>query len=231
MNILGETWTCEHLRCLARDRKSAPKFHYTTWHQVTMLMFSQELIWTREICYTNVVVSGLILKMRSEDTFLEKWCISLPFHSVTLATKADHEAAENFVCHPEPSSNDSEKWSSLYANWLRSILYIYLLTFGKLTSMAIVTTGAFPVVTVLFHRTFFLQLFVVVLRVGDFFKKSFTDQSVIKDLFGKWTIFNKPWRLWQNVLPLSQGFRWTTFMKTSFTILPNNLAPLSSRRS
>ena len=103
VNILSETWTCELLRCLARDRKSTPKFHYTTWHQATMLMFSQELIWRGEICYTNVVVSGLILKMRSEDTFLEKWCISLPFDSVTLAIKADHEAAEHFVYHRGPS--------------------------------------------------------------------------------------------------------------------------------
>ena len=29
MNILGETWTCKLLCCLARDRKSTPKFHYT----------------------------------------------------------------------------------------------------------------------------------------------------------------------------------------------------------
>ena len=28
---------------------------------------------------------------------------SLPFHSVTLAIKADHEAAEHFVCHRGPS--------------------------------------------------------------------------------------------------------------------------------
>ena len=34
-----------------------------------------------------------ILKVRSEDTLLEKWCISLPFHSAALASKADHEAA------------------------------------------------------------------------------------------------------------------------------------------
>ena len=34
-------------------------------------MFSQELIWSGEICYTNIVVSGLVLKMRSEDTLLE----------------------------------------------------------------------------------------------------------------------------------------------------------------
>ena len=99
-------------------------------HKVTMLTFSQELIW-KEICYTDIVVSGLILKMRSEDTLLEKWCISLPFHSVTLAIKADHEAAEHFVCRRGPPTKDSEKWLYLYADWLRSILYCYLLTFGK----------------------------------------------------------------------------------------------------
>ena len=143
MNILSETWTCELLRCLARDRKSTPKFHYTTWHQATMLMFSQELIWRGEICYTNVVVSGLILKMRSEDTFLEKWCISLPFHSVTLAIKADHEAAEHFVCHRGPSSKipkngylcmliDSEVYS----------IVTYLLTYLRITSSLPIVTLA-----------------------------------------------------------------------------------------
>ena len=50
------------------------------------------------MCYTNTVVSGLILKMRSEDTLLAKGRISLPFHSVyTLAIKADHEAAEILI--------------------------------------------------------------------------------------------------------------------------------------
>ena len=93
-------------------------------HKVTILMFSQELIW-KEICYTNIVVSGLILKMRSEDTILEKWCISLPFHSLTIAIKADHEAAENFVCHRGPPTKDSKKWLYLYADWLQSILYCY----------------------------------------------------------------------------------------------------------
>ena len=143
MNILTETWTCELLRCLARDRKSTPKFHYTTWHQATMLMFSQELIWRGEICYANVVVSALILKMRSEDTFLEKWCISLPFHSVTLAIKADHEAAEHFVCHRGPLSKipkngylcmliDSEVYS----------IVTYLLTYLRITSSLPIVTLA-----------------------------------------------------------------------------------------
>ena len=45
----------------------------------TRQMFSQELIWSGEICYTNIVVSGLILKMRSEDTLLEIRRISLRF--------------------------------------------------------------------------------------------------------------------------------------------------------
>ena len=46
------------------DRKSIPKFHYT--------MFSQEVIWSAEIYYTNIVVCRLILKMGSEDMLLEK---------------------------------------------------------------------------------------------------------------------------------------------------------------
>ena len=66
-----------------------------------------------------------ILKVRSEDTLLEKWCISLPFHSAALASKADHEAAEHFVCHRGPSTKDFEKWLSLYADWLLSIFYCY----------------------------------------------------------------------------------------------------------
>ena len=90
----------------------------STWRKVysknsihRVLMFSQELIWRGEICYTNIVVSGLILKMRSDDTLLEKWCISLPFHYVALTIKAEHESAEHFVCHRGPSTKDSEKCS------------------------------------------------------------------------------------------------------------------------
>ena len=39
-----------------------------------------------------------------------------PFYSVTLAVKAEHEAAEHRVCHRVPWTKDSEKWLSLYAN-------------------------------------------------------------------------------------------------------------------
>ena len=99
----------------------------STWPKA----FSQKLIWIEEYCG-----SRLIFKMRSEDTLLEKWCISLRFHSVTRqhfsklenaqlvskAIKADHEAAEHFVCHRGPSTNHrrDERFRK-YAEWLRSI--------------------------------------------------------------------------------------------------------------
>ena len=57
------------------------------------------------------------------------------------AFKADHEAAEHFVCHRRLSidksdcyrliiveTDDSENWLSLYADCLRSIFYCYLLS-------------------------------------------------------------------------------------------------------
>ena len=142
MNFLGEAWSYELLRCLARDWKSTTKFHYT--------MFSQELIWRREICYTTIVV----LKMRSEDTLLQQWCISLCFNSVThqhfflnlnmrnLSHKLSKQSM-SFLCRRWLSTNltmtmiiiiatnDSENWLSLYADWLRSIFYCYLVTFRK----------------------------------------------------------------------------------------------------
>ena len=84
--------------------------------------------------------------MRLYNQLSEKWCISLHFHSVTLTIKADHEAAEDLVCHRGPSTKDSEKWLSLYADWLRSILYCYLLTFGNLSMLisSEVTLGKLP---------------------------------------------------------------------------------------
>ena len=45
-------------------------------------MFSQKLIWSGKICYTNIVVSSLI--MRSDDVLLKKRCISLRFYLVTF---------------------------------------------------------------------------------------------------------------------------------------------------
>ena len=52
--------------------------------------FSQELIWIGESCYPKIVVSGLILKIRSEDTLLEKRCISLPFQTSILFLIENH---------------------------------------------------------------------------------------------------------------------------------------------
>ena len=66
-------------------------------------------------------------------------------HKLSRLIKADHEAAEHFIYWQIIIvTNDSENSLSLYANWLRSIFYCYLLTFGKLR---IVTTGACAVVT------------------------------------------------------------------------------------
>ena len=52
--------------------------------------FSQELIWIGESCYPKIVVSGLILRMRSEDTLVEKRCISLPFQPSILFLIENH---------------------------------------------------------------------------------------------------------------------------------------------
>ena len=92
--------------------------NFITQHdKVKMLMFSQELIWRGEICYTNVVVSGLILKMRSEDIrFLRNDADFIVFSLGYTRYQADHEAAEHCVCHRGPLTKDSEKWLSLYAD-------------------------------------------------------------------------------------------------------------------
>ena len=159
MSILGETWSCELLPFLARDRKSTPKFHYTKqrcwcFHRS---WFGEEK--------SVIQISRFLNLFWRWDTQIEKRCISLPFHSVALAIKADHEAAENLVCHRTPSTKDSEKRNSSYADWLRSIFYLLLLThFRKTTysdwlqsifycyllsenSMPIVSTGAFTIGT------------------------------------------------------------------------------------
>ena len=123
------------------------------------------MIWSGEIYCTNIVVSRLILKMRSEDMFLEKLCISLRFHSVTWqhffkleyaqlvsqAIKADHEAAEHFVCHPWLSTNHhcDERFQKLviFVCWLAPNYKSIVTYFWKTNSIAMVTTGACAVVT------------------------------------------------------------------------------------
>ena len=142
------------------------------------------MIWSGEIYCTNIVVSRLILKMRSEDMFLEKLCISLRFHSVTWqhffkleyaqlvsqAIKADHEAAEHFVCHPRLSTNHhcDERFQKLviFVCWLAPNYKSIVTYFWKTNSIAMVTTGACAVVTKknnqnCFMYSFFKNYFIV----------------------------------------------------------------------
>ena len=79
--------------------------------------------------------------MRSDDTLLEKWCISLPCQQSI------------FFCHREPSTKDSEKWLSLYTDWLRRIFYCYLLTFRKLSML--IRSEVYYIVTYLFSGNWF----------------------------------------------------------------------------
>ena len=104
MNFLGEAWSYELLRCLACDWKSTTKFNYT--------MFSQELIWRREICYTTIVV----LKMRSEDTLLQQWCISLCFNSV-----AHQHFFLTWICVTCLTSYQNRAWVSFVVDDYRLI--------------------------------------------------------------------------------------------------------------
>jgi len=119
MNIIGETWSYKLLRCLASDRKSTPKFHYT------ML-----LIWSGEIYYTNIVVSRL---------FFLRWEVMMYFtafsfgYTATRLIKADHEAAEHFVCHRGLSTNHrrDERFRKLaiFVCWLAPRYILLLLTY------------------------------------------------------------------------------------------------------
>ena len=132
-------------------------------------MFSQELIWSGEICYTNIVVSGLILKMRSEGTLQEDMTYFIAFSfsytatffqtwiRATCLTKLSKQTTRQYSISYTiedyrqiiiiVATKDSEKWLSLYAYWLRSISIVTLTHFRKTNSMAKVTTRASAVVT------------------------------------------------------------------------------------
>ena len=132
-------------------------------------MFSQELIWSGEICYTNIVVSGLILKMRSEGTLQEDMTYFIAFSfsytatffqtwiRATCLTKLSKQTTRqpsiSFTIEDYRqiiiivATKDSEKWLSLYAYWLGSISIVTLTHFRKTNSMAKVTTRASAVVT------------------------------------------------------------------------------------
>ena len=132
-------------------------------------MFSQELIWSGEICYTNIVVSGLILKMRSEGTLQEDMTYFIAFSfsytatffqtwiRATCLTKLSKQTTRQYSISYTiedyrqiiiiVATKDSEKWLSLYAYWLGSISIVTLTHFRKTNSMAKVTTRASAVVT------------------------------------------------------------------------------------
>ena len=101
--------------------------------------FSQELIWIGESCYPKIMVSGLILKIRSEDTLLKKRCIPLPFQTSILFLIENHRRKSPkmviFVCWLTPKYTLlllTHFRKTKYADWQRSIFYRCLLTFGKL---------------------------------------------------------------------------------------------------
>ena len=127
-----------------------PKVHLIP--KVTLLIFSQELIWRGEICYANIVVSRLILKMKWRYASWEMmYLIALSFsytsyqsrprgrRAFRLSLRTIDERFQKmviFVCWLTP------KYTLLllthvrrpkYADWLRSIFYCYLLIFGNLT--------------------------------------------------------------------------------------------------
>ena len=73
-------------------------------HKVTMLTFHRSWFGTEKSVIQIIVISSLILKMKSEDALLEKWCISLHFCSVTATFFI------NYYCETRPltySQNNS----------------------------------------------------------------------------------------------------------------------------
>ena len=155
--------------CLVSSRKWIP---YPLWNLIlwtTSLPRRWPKVYSKislhNVLSTNIVVSRLILKMRSEDMLLEKLCISLCFHSVTRqhffkleyaqlvsqAIKADHEEAEHFVCHSRLSTNHhcDERFQKLviFVCWLAPNYKSIVTYFRKTNSIAMVTTGACAVVT------------------------------------------------------------------------------------
>ena len=112
------------------------------------MTFSQEFIRRGETCYTNIVVSLLILKMRSEDTvrFLRNDSAFIAFSLGYTSYQADNEVAEHFVCHRGPSTKDSEK-NGYICMLIDSEVYSIVTYFWETNSMVIVTTGACAVVT------------------------------------------------------------------------------------
>ena len=150
MSILSETWTCKLLCCLARDRKSTPKFHYTTWQSNDVDVFTGVDLERRNLLY----------KCRGFWTYFEdeKWryvswemmyfiAFSLGYSSYQSRPRGSRAFRMSsrtiverfwkmvvFVCLFTPKYTLlllTHFRKTKYADWLRSIFYFYLLTFGK----------------------------------------------------------------------------------------------------
>ena len=153
-NILFPYYFCCELRVICLENEN-PWWNMILWtsslpstwpkvyskillHKVTILMFSQELIWRGEIKCTNVLVSGLILKMRRYASWEMMYFIAFSFGYTSYQSRPRGSRA--FRLSSRTIVEDSKKWLSSYADWLRSILYCYLLTYFRITnSLPIVT--------------------------------------------------------------------------------------------
>ena len=109
-----------------------PKVYSTiSLHKVTMT-FSQEFIWRGETCYTNIVVSGLGLTAE----YTEKWRPrdSWAFRLSSRTIEERFRKVVIFVCWLTANYTLlllTHFRKTKYSDWLRSIFYFYLLTFGK----------------------------------------------------------------------------------------------------
>ena len=104
----------------------------STWPKV----FSQKLIWSGEIYYTNIVVLDLFWRWEVKIRFLRNnafHCVFIRLHGNTFSNLKTRNLSKQTTRQPSISfviedhrqiivtTNDSENRLSLYADWLRSI--------------------------------------------------------------------------------------------------------------
>ena len=104
----------------------------STWPKV----FSQKLIWSGEICYTNIVVLDLFWRWEVKIRFLRNnafHCVFIRLHGNTFSNLKTRNSSKQTTRQPSISfaiedhrqiivtTNDSENRLSFYADWLRSI--------------------------------------------------------------------------------------------------------------
>ena len=80
---------------------------------------------------------GLFWRWEVKIRFLRNDVIHCLFiRSVTLAIKADHEAAKHFACHRGPTAKDSKNWLSLQADFAPKYTLLLLSTYFWKTKYA-----------------------------------------------------------------------------------------------